>query len=536
MNKLFDKNYKVFLIFLVMGLAVYANVVNGPLLFDDEHFIQKNIYVHNMDVQKIYTSSVTQGAGLDGNFYRPNQQLAYAIIYKIFGENPVPFHLLSILLHISNTFFVFLLISTLGFGRLSSLIASVIFLVHPIQTEAVSYISGLSEPMGLFFILGSALLYLKAVKHVDTSGFFKFAIASCVLYALALFSKESAVIYLALAGLISYYLFVQDKLKFNRQVLTYLSVILVFTALYLVGKFTVFQFSEHAGLSEQQDIYTENIRVRITTFLNVMPEYFKMFLYPHDLSYEKPYTAYTTIATRGAIFSLLLIAATVATVIYSKKVPRLFLALLWFFVALVPYVGIIPLNAMYLEHWIYIPIVGLVMLVALLYEWLQKKKWNAVFLIFLVPVLVGCIAGTHMRNKEWADIEKFYKNELKHGGSSVRIYNNLGMYYADKGQLDKALGMYYKGVETWDNFPQLHHNIAGILLEKNRVNEAYEEVYKALMLNPNFIYSLEKLRQIYIGVGDQERAAQTVVLIQNVQSGKGNTREQIDAVMRISAN
>lgn len=536
MDKLYDKNYKVFLVLLVLGFALYANVINGPLLFDDEHFIQKNAYVHNLDVKKIYTSSVTEGAGLSGNFYRPNQQLIYAIIYNAFGENPIPFHLVPILLHILNAFFIFLLLGRFGFGRLASLIGGVIFVLHPIQTEAVSYISGLSEPLGLFFILSSSLLFLKAVDTSDTKSFVKFALISCLLYIVALFSKESAVIYLPIVGIITYYFYLQGKLKFDKKIVGYLSAVLVFTMLYLAGKFTVFQFSESAGLSEQKDLYTENLHIRIITFLNVLPEYFKMFLYPHNLNYEKPYMAYTTISTRGAIFSLLLIAGLILATIYAKKAPKLFLGLAWFFAALAPYVGIIPLNAMYLEHWIYVPIIGLIMLALVLYKFLETKKLHVIFLILLVPVLLGCAAGTYFRNEEWADVEKFYKNELKHGRSSVRVFNNLGMYYAENGQKDKALSMYYKGVEIWDNFPQLHHNMAGILMEQNRLNEAYEELYKALMLDPNFIYSLDRLHQFYMALGEEQKANQTAVLIQNVQSGRGNTREQIDAVMRLQAN
>lgn len=531
MTRLFDKNYKVFLLFLVLGFGVYGSVIKGGFLFDDEHFIQKNEFVKEFNVGKIYTSSVTEGAGLDGNFYRPNQQLFYAILYKIFGEKVEVFHIQSILFHVLNSFLLFLLFCVLDFNRIASLIGSLLFLLHPIQTEAVSYISGFADPLALACMLTAALLFVWANKEVEKPkwGFILLSLLFCVG---ALFTKESAVVFLPLIFLLAFYLKLKDKVKVNTANISYLAGVTLFTGLYLVGKFTIFKFSDAAGLSEQSDLYTENLHIRIITFLNVMPEYFKMFVFPVELNYEKPYTAYTTIVTRGGIFSLLVVAALVVTAIYHKKVPRLFLGLAWFFVALAPFVGIVPLNAMYLEHWIYVPIVGLIMLIMCLYEFLATKKLGAVFLIFFTPLMLLAVGRTYARNQEWGDIEKFYKNELKYTDNAVRIYNNLGMYYAEKGNNNKAINYYRKGIQVWDNFPQPHHNIAGIYIEMNEIENALIELNRALQIDPNFIYSLDRLYKIYAAYGENEKAEAIAALIQNVQNGGQNSFEQIDRIMR----
>ncbi len=531
MTKLFDRNYKVFLIFLVLGFGVYANVIKGAFLFDDEHFIQKNQYVKELNIKKIYSTSVTDGAGLDGNFYRPNQQMAFAVLYKIFGEKVEPYHIQSILFHIINSFLLFLLLYVLDFNRVAALIGGLLFLLHPIQTEAVSYISGFADPLSLFCMLAGFLLFVKGNKEGGKTSLL-FIGLSLVFYVLALFTKESAVIFLPLVVLMGFYLFVRDAIKINTQNIAYLSGVAILTGLYLIGKFTIFRFSEAAGLSEQTDLYTENLHIRIITFLNVMPEYIKMFLFPVELNYEKPYTAYTTIATRAGIFSLLFFAALVLTVVYRKKAPKLLLGIAWFLLALAPFTGIIPLNAMYLEHWIYVPIIGLIILVIRLYEVLAEKKLGGIFLVFFFPIMLLAVGRTYARNKEWGDIEKFYKNELKYTGDAVRIYNNLGMYYADRGMHNKAINYYRKAIQVWDNFPQPHHNIAGIYIEMNQVENALIELNKALRIDPNFVYSLDRARKIYEHYGEVEKAEAFTNLMINVQNGGQNSFEQIDAVMR----
>lgn len=531
MTKLFDKNYKVFILFFVLGFGVYASVIKGGFLFDDEHFIQKNEFVKEFNIKKIYSSSVTEGAGLDGNFYRPNQQVAYAVLYKIFGEKVEVFHIQSILFHVLNAFLLFLLFCVLDFNRMAALIGGLLFLLHPIQTEAVSYISGFADPLSLACMLAGSLLFIKANQESDKPSVLFIAL-SLVFYVLALFTKESAVVFLPLIALIGFYLFQRNKVKLNTLNISYLALVVVFTGLYLLGKFTVFKFSEAAGLSEQSDLYTENLHIRIITFLNVMPEYFKMFLFPAELNYEKPYRAYTTIATRGGVFSLLVIVALVLSVVYYKKVPKLLLGFAWFFLALAPFTGVVPLNAMYLEHWIYVPIIGLIILVMRLYEFMVNKKLGGVFLVFFIPLILFAVGRTYARNTEWGDIEKFYKNELKYTGDAVRIYNNLGMYYAEKGNHNKAINYYRKAIQVWDNFPQPHHNIAGIYMEMNQIDDALIELHRALQINPNFVYSLDRVRNIYEAYGEKEKAEAFNALILNVQNGGQNSFEQIDAIMR----
>ena len=528
-DKFISSNLAVFAVILVAGFASYFPVLNGPFLFDDEFFIEKNKSVKEFKIKEIYTTGVTQGANVNGNFYRPNQQFAFAVISKVFGQKPFVFHAFSILCHALAAFLLFLFLAELTVSRNGSLIAAALFLLHPVQTEAVSYISGLADPLSGIFLLSGLLFFAKGIKeNVEL----KWMLLSFLFFVFALFTKENMVVFLPLAMIVLLYYNFKNNQKQINKIWLWLGVFVALDITYLVLKFTVFKFGDEAGLTSEKNLYTENLHIRIITFFNILPEYFRMFLFPKNLNYEKPYTAYTELLNARVFISFIAVSLFSFSVFIIKKQPALFLGLAWFFAAMMPFTGIIPLNSIYLEHWLYIPGIGLIILIAFAYEYAAGKKFTVVFTAVLIPVLLVFAVRTFSRNKEWANIEKFYLNELNYSQDAIRIYNNLGMFYAGKKQYSKAITYYQKAIKKWDNFPQPHHNIANIYLDMNRPEDALNELYNALRIDPNFIYSLDKLQLVYTAYGREDKAQVIRSWIGQIQQGGKITFAQVDDLMR----
>lgn len=527
-GKFISSNFAVLAVLLVAAFASYFPVLNGPFLFDDEFFIEKNQSVREFKLKEIYTTGVTQGANVNGNFYRPNQQFAFAAISKIFGQKPLVFHAFSILCHALAAFLLFLFLAELGISRNGSLIAAALFLLHPVQTEAVSYISGLADPLSGIFLLSGLLFLAKGIKE---NAELKWMILSFLFFVFALFTKENMVVFLPLAVIVMLYFHFKQNAKQTKKVWLWLGLFVALDITYLVLKFTVFKFGDEAGLTSEKNLYTENLHIRIITFFNILPEYFKLFLFPKHLNYEKPYTAYTELLNARVFISFIAVSLFAVSVYFIKKKPALFLGSAWFFAALAPFTGIIPLNSMYLEHWLYIPIIGFVFLAVLLLEFIAKKKMHWAIAVVIIPILMMFSVRTFARNKEWASIEKFYLNELNYSQDAIRIYNNLGMFYAEKKQYPKAISYYKKAIQKWDNFPQPHHNIANIYLDMNRPEDALNELYNALRIDPNFLYSLDKLQLVYAAYGREDKAQVIRSWIGQIQQGGKIEFAQIDALM-----
>ena len=528
-QKFLGNNLFVLIGLAVLAIACYSSAIEGPFFFDDEQFIVKNEYVQKLQVAKIYTSSVTQGAHLQSNFYRPNQQFVFGVLTQLFGQNPKVFHVNSILFHAFNAFLLFLLFHLLSLPRNLSFIGGALFLIHPIQTEAVAYISGFADILGLFFFLSGLLLYLHSMKQEPKT---KWIYLSCclLLYAAALFSKENLVVLLPLTLLVSAYRLLNKKNKPDKFIFTGWALIGVLTFSYMLLKFSVFNFSENAGLTGQTNVYTEHLYVRLYTFINILPEYIRLFLFPIELYYAKPYTAYTNLNSFKAVEALLLIGLTLFSLYKFKKMPKLALGLGWFLASLAPYSGIVPLNAMYLEHWLYVPIIGLLLLVLFGIQRLEKYKVRALLLSAFLIVSILFAKRIYSRNQEWSSPEKFYLNETKYS-ASVSNYNNLGMIYADKKNYSRALEFYQLSIKTYDAFPQPHFNSANIYIEMNNADAALSELYLALKIDPGFYPALEKLQNLYFNLKQEQKAKAIGTVLDRLKQGNQTPFNEIEKIM-----
>lgn len=535
MRHLLQNNLRVFLLLLIAGFAVYANVIQGKFLFDDNLFIENNEQIKSLsNIPELYFSSVTEGSSVSAdNFYRPNQQLVNTLLYYFFGMNSIPFHVSSILFHIVNGFLIFLLFLKFGIGRNVSFFSSLIFIIHPVNTQAVSYISGMADPLGLMFVLTALLLFINTLLSEKSKQFFFWAFGSILFFLFGIFTKENTVVFPAMT-LITFIFFNQKPVSFanllsgNKKTFLLIGIYFLIGGIYLYFKFTALNFSGNIGLTDQKNIYTENLHIRLITFLNILPEYFKMILFPVRLNYEKPYTAFVDFQRGEAILGLLTVIAGSGLAVYSllKKNKSFFFGFFWFFICLAPVSGVIPVNAMYLEHWLYYPLIGVIFSGAKVYE-NQKPFVKNIFLVLLIPLLIVYGARTILRNSEWADGIKFYKNELKYSDKSARMHNNLAMIYADEKKCPLAIQHYKKAIALYDIYPQTHHNLARCYETMGNINEAINEYFNALILYPGFAHSHRNLINLFQNAGDTVHATVFNNFLIRIQRGETISQKEI---------
>jgi hypothetical protein len=515
----------VFLFLVTLGLLVFGLVIDD-LLIVNNRLIQSigNFF-------RFFSSSSTAGAylGNTSNFYRPLQMAAYTIIYQIFGLNSWAYHLFSISLHIVNSFLVFLLLGRFSFSRLGSFMAAALFLVHPVQAEAVSYISGLADPLAVLFLLLGLLQYQTFDRGEDNLKRGLTLGSSFVFFVLALLSKELAIVFPLLAVLLTVFSWRKYSTEERAMRLKILVGFGAVAVVYLYLRATALNFTGVIGSSRQDNVYTQNLHVRLITFVSVLWEYFKMLVAPIHLYLERPYTGFTDLFTPRGIFGLLVVAGGLIGSYFSLRKAKTFaLGFLWFFTVLSLYSGVVPLNAVYLEHWLYLPLIGLGILLAALYDRLRSDAGKEVFIFIFAAIIFLLGTRTFVRNLQWVDVIKFYNNELRYNQGSARVYNNLAMGYADNGDFSSAITNYQKAIETYDIYPQTHHNLANAYLNVGRVDEGIEEYFKALELEPNFIYSHVALYKVYSALERTKKAEKFAEFAVRIQDGGTVTFEEIE--------
>lgn len=519
----------ILLSFIIIGVIAYSSVLNGEFIFDDEILILRNESIRSLgNIPKFFSDSITSGAFIDsGNFYRPIQMIAYSVLYSLFRTDSFIFHLLPVVLHSFNAFFVFLLIKRLKISSLAALVAALLFLLHPVQTQAVAYISGLADPLGLFFLL-SSLLILSGEKSLSP-------IKKNLQYALGLFlillaflTKESFVV----GGLLlAIYTFKDWKDKthpeFQIRWLTILFSVILGGA-YLLARATILNFTKGFGLATVETTYTQNIWLRVSTFISVIWDYFILLVFPKNLYYEKPLTIFSTIFSLRGLFGLATIVSLLTGTIlgFTKKNYPIFVACSWIIISMIPFSGIIPLNAYYLEHWLYLPFVGISILVAIL---LDKPIRNKSIQVVCLIILILIAARTYVRAGEWGSALTFFNNEIQYNQNSARIFNNLAMIQSEKGDYNSAIANFKKAIELRDDYAETRHNLGNAYALNKEYEKAFYEFYRSLQINPNFIYSHAKMQRLFeITPGQQQKAQLFKSFVNRIREGGTVTFDEIE--------
>lgn len=240
---------KAFLIIVVVGLVVYFNSLFNNFVWEDFGQLVNNPIAQNVtNIPTFFMGGTyySDNSGvLIGNLYRPLMVVYFSIVTTLFGLNPFAFHLLQVLIHVANSYLVFLFLKKFLKSKTSFFMA-LIFLVHPINTETVSYISIVNDP--LYFLFG--MLGLLALD--------KSILLSAIFLSFSMFSKESGIMFVTMSFFYSYF--------FNKRIVvkTFISGILV-SAVYIWARMNLL----HADLTNTG--YFPMERMPLLGRLSLMP-------------------------------------------------------------------------------------------------------------------------------------------------------------------------------------------------------------------------------------------------------------------------
>ena len=526
------KNSLAIILIIVLGFIVYANSLNGKFIWDDESLVEDNIHIRSFsNIKKIFTEDVGKGARKEYGFYRPFQSLSYMIDYFLWGLDVRGYHLMNMVLHIFVALSLFWFLSLLFGDMPLSLFAAVLYLVNPIHTEAVAYISGRSDSLSTLFMLLTFILYIKFIAK-NNIGIGCLAMLS---YTAALLSRESSLILVAL--LLLYHYTFRKKIEI-KQFLPILSIAVG----YIIFRLSVLEFIRPENWGDTAVIE------RVPGFFAALATYIKLMLFPFHLHMEYGTKSFNlsdpTAITGVVIFFTLLIYA------FRKRDDKvIFFSVLWFLIGLLPVSNIYPpLNAYMAEHWLYVPSIGFFLILAKGLNSIYKVEKFRFFGITITVAIVGFYSYlTMVQNNYWKDPIVFYERTLKYEPDSykachglatkfkesgrlkeaivlfnkvleinpydVESYNNLGNIYKDYEDFrdyEKAIAFYKKAIEIKPTLGEAYANIALVYLETARNEQAVPMLEKAIEVNPNFFQIYGILAGVYYDLGEKERAIETL--------------------------
>ena len=479
------------LLFVILTLLIYSNTLEVPFYFDDEQNIDENpfVWLTNLTFQDI-----TRAASESPVANRPIANISFALNYYFHQDNVIGYHAINIFIHLlAGILLYFFIKTTLSIPSLRSryqrhssiaFFAALLWIVHPIQTQSVTYIVQRMNSMAAMFYVLSFLLYVKGrlVKQKQKS-WPRFA--GCALSGiLAVGSKEIAVTLPFFVLIYEWYFFQDLSTAWLKRHLPCI------TGTFIGIGLLVFWYLGSNPLEAILSGYAYRdftLKERILTEFRVAIHYTGLLFYPHpcrlNLDYDFPVShslldPITTFLSMGAIVVLIGLAFLIA-----KKERLISFCILWFLGNLAIESSVIPLEIIY-EHRIYLPSMSFFLLiVGLAYRYIQRD-W-AIIGVLGAASLVLCF-WTYQRNSVWREPVTFWKDCSHKSPKKARPHNNLGVALAEQGRLEEAIGHYAKALQIKPCLVEAHNNLGRALAKQGRFEEAIGHYSKALQIKPDY--------------------------------------------------
>jgi len=540
------------LVIIAACLASYFNVLFFDFVWDDNIFIVPNPYMKSFKFLPRFLSKDFWNIGVlkwSSGYYRPFLAASFMLDHKIWGINPFGYHLTNLIFHILSCILIFLIVELLINNRIIAFSSSLIFSLHPVHTEAVSFISGRVDviPPALFLL---SIFYFLKFAYNKRIIFYLFSLLS---FSVSLLTKEMSVtLPLILICLDYFFLSKQDIKNVFKNFLRYHLYFFIILALYFVVR------SYFLGRLFIDTIYGINFPSgthsfwRLFTVIKILAIYLRLLFFPYGLKVQYNFAPANSLFEPEVLIGLSVVLFLLYLAIkHRKKNPLASFSILWFFITILPVSNIIPQGNIFAERYLYLPSVGFCIAIALLFHWLLDRKiktdilnWrkSIYVLFFLLIIALGRV--TYERNKVWENEFTLWYDAVQKEPSCIKTHTNLARVYYDANLLDEAikeirialntrqtfnydilngLGCIYIKKKEWDqailafklaieNSPDrelAYNGLATVYATQGKCKEAIELFNKALEKNPYFDWARYNLAACYHDCGYLDEAINT---------------------------
>lgn len=494
---------KASLLLAALAIILYSNSLSGAFLWDDDSFVVNNTALETPEnIVSFFTDPRTVAAGgLANDVYRPLSTLSFAVDHWFWKLNVFGYHLSNAILHALNAVAVFLLLGLLFGDLFIPFLASVIFVVHPVHTEAVAWISGRSNLLFLFWYLLSFICYIRYTRSGKGS-FFAASLLSCTA---ALFSKEMAVTLPIL--LAAYDIHFQVPEAWHKRVMRYLPYAALVVTFLSIRTLLLGAFS-------QTGWWGDSAYVTFLTMLRVVADYIKTLIAPLKLCaafYLVPTSS--SIMERGVILSAAAIAAVIAAALVAYRRHRaVSFFIWWFFITLFPVTNIVPLKALEAERFLYLPSIGFCALLAIgahaLYEGglRRSRAWGAVAIVCIAVVIGAYAVRTVIRNEDWNDGVTLSRKSIAAAPMNAWAMTSLGIYLNEHGHSREARDILERSAAILPEFQLTHNALGDCYLKMGEYEKAIGAYKEAFRLQPDLAGTRNRIGVCYANLKRYDEA------------------------------
>jgi hypothetical protein len=501
---------------IVLGLLTFHNLFGSGFVGDDYDQVVHNEAIRSLRNAPAFFAGSTfySGGGnqLGGTYYRPVMMSTFALIYHFWSSSAPHFHILLVGLCILNSILAFFFFRSF-FTPLVSLAGAALFLLHPLNSEVVAYISDYQD--ALFLLFGLLALNIEIHRNSTSPSWF---VAEFVCLLLSALSKETGLLFLP--ALILFNLWVR---RYNRPTLATNTLYgAVIAAALVYGCLRIFVGDINAVQAHHTPIELAPFAIRLLNMPAVVFYYLKNFFFPWPLGLAQHWI-HRTITFEGFILPLVGIAVFAAFAFATVRrfgTAGMFFLTFWVMgVAL--HVHIVPLDSTVADRWHYLASLPLIGLFLLWIEGSFKRPHARYYAGALVGLFIlGFGIRTYIRSEDWADEEKLLSRDLLFQPDSFAIMSQLGYIYLDQKQYTEACSLLEKSVMIAPNWWVNTNNLAVCYYNVGRLKEA-ETYFRKSLENGRYYLAYENLATLLI---QQRRYAEAREFIKNALTILPNNR------------
>ena len=500
---------------LAVGIAsvlAYARTLSYEFVWDDVLLVARSQRLRDWSSLPAVLGSHFWAEVHEGShYYRPLVSLSFFLDLQIWGLNPLGFHLTNLLAHLATALAVLAVARRLGADTLAATLAAVAFALHPIHTESVTFISGRTDVLAALLFLFALLGYARwreDGKAWPLAG-------SLGAFLLALMAKEVAV---TLPVILALYDWLVARRRQGAENGIPRMVLRLSPYVAVIGLYIAVRMIALGSLVESDPGIWGSLTTRLLTTAKIVAAYAWLTFVPFPANAHYlivPIGAPPPLAWWGAAGWLAGLLAGTAWAVLRQ--PRWGFCALWFWVTLIPSVGVnlLPLpTAVMAERFLYLPSVGFCLLLGMALarvlgaaDWAATREARPTPALAVAAVFLAYVGLTQWRNEPWQDHYHLYLHMVETSPESDLPHVNLALVQLPRGEIAEAHAHFKRAVEI---APRNARALVGLGLTETILGNLEaglahgEEGARLAPQNPNV---LTFLGQLYLFRDEPERAA-----------------------------
>jgi Tfp pilus assembly protein PilF len=496
---------------LLLAILPYLSTLQNGFVYDDHNEVQSNPYIRSFaHVGDIFSTRILAHLGARGatNYYRPMSILGFLICYKLFGLIPYGYHLANLFLHALIVCVLYGLTKRLFQNQRLAFTAAAIFALHPIHTESVAWVSGVTDLDLALFYLATFWFFLVGARPGGTRS--EWAQLGMVgSFALGLLSKEQAVTVPLVATIFEHFYRSDRRTTTWRQKVSRYGSLWLLVVVYVLFRVRFFGAFAPVQLTRNVSWYEA-----ILSSVPLAGEYFWKLIWPvHLVAY---YSFHKTVTPLDPRFLIQLGGLAIWAVVFCylwKKQHRVSFGIVWLVLNIAPVLNSRWLGPnVFTERYLYLPSVGFCWVAA---WWIQDmwqqcaarpRIWRAALATLLGVFAALAFVRIMIRNRDWSDDETYYRVTLAAVPEAASLRVNLGAVYWNTMRAEAAEREWRQALAITPDSAQLLNNLGLVYASRKQNDEAIAYFQRSMRLRPSFTDAHLNLARIYNGLGETSEA------------------------------